>query len=146
MTHTGFDVQYFIPNSLIASFLRSLCSTFVLWKVGGHALVGKETLKFWSTFGSHPDFPSLRPYVNWERIQVALFLLCVVSPGLYWNFYWIIWLPRPIWDFESTEVLTVLLITEQIYNLYMLDIKINQQYKYMVFEITTDQWLFCCVF
>jgi hypothetical protein len=30
----GFEVQYFIPNSLIASFLRSLCSTFVLWKVG----------------------------------------------------------------------------------------------------------------
>jgi hypothetical protein len=46
-SHTGFDVQYFIPNSLIASFLRSLCSTFVLWKVGGHAVVGKETLIFW---------------------------------------------------------------------------------------------------
>jgi hypothetical protein len=47
LTHTGFDVQYFIPNSLIASFLRSLSHTFVLWKVGGHAVVGKETLKFW---------------------------------------------------------------------------------------------------
>jgi hypothetical protein len=41
------DVQYFIPNSLIASILRSLCSTFVLWKVGGHVVVGKETLKIW---------------------------------------------------------------------------------------------------
>jgi hypothetical protein len=59
--NTGFDVQYFIPNSLIASFLRSLCSTFVLWKVGEHAVVGKETLKFGSIFGSLPDFPSLRP-------------------------------------------------------------------------------------
>jgi hypothetical protein len=32
LTHTGFDV--FIPNSLTASFLRSLCSTSVLKKVG----------------------------------------------------------------------------------------------------------------
>ena len=60
-THTGFDVQYFIPNSLIASFLTSMCSTFVLWKVGGHAVVGKEMLKFWLIFGSLPDFPSLHP-------------------------------------------------------------------------------------
>ena len=50
LTHTGFDVQYFIPNSLIASFLRSLCSTFVLWKVGEHAVVGKETLKVCQLF------------------------------------------------------------------------------------------------
>jgi hypothetical protein len=61
LTHTGFDVQYFIPNSLIASFLRSLCSRFVLWKVGEHAVVEKEMLKFGSIFGSLPDFSSLRP-------------------------------------------------------------------------------------
>jgi hypothetical protein len=36
--HTEFDVQYFILNSLIASFLRSLWRTFVLWKVGEHKL------------------------------------------------------------------------------------------------------------
>jgi hypothetical protein len=48
-------------HSLIASFLRSLCSMFVLWKVGEHAEVGKETLKFGSIFGSLPDLPSLRP-------------------------------------------------------------------------------------
>jgi hypothetical protein len=45
----------------VASFLRSLCSMFVLWKVGEHAVVGKETLKFGSIFGSLSDFPSLRP-------------------------------------------------------------------------------------
>jgi hypothetical protein len=33
-----YRVQHFIQNSLIASFLRSLCSTFV---------VGKEILSFW---------------------------------------------------------------------------------------------------
>ena len=42
--------------------------------------MGKETLKFRLIFGSLPDFPSLRPYVKRERSQVALFLLCVVSP------------------------------------------------------------------
>ena len=42
---------------------------------------GKETLKFGSIFGSLPDFPSLRPEVKRERSQVALFLLCVVSPA-----------------------------------------------------------------
>ena len=38
-------------------------------------------IKFGSIFGSLPDFPSLRPQVKRERSQVALFLLCVVSPG-----------------------------------------------------------------
>jgi hypothetical protein len=42
----------------------------------------KETLKFESIFGSRPDFPSLRPQVKRERSQVALFLLCVVSPAI----------------------------------------------------------------
>jgi hypothetical protein len=32
----------------ICILLRSLCSTFVLWKVREHAVVGKETLKFGS--------------------------------------------------------------------------------------------------
>ena len=50
-----------------------------MWKVGEHALAGKETLKFGSIFGSLPDFPSLHPYVKRERSQVTLFLLCVVS-------------------------------------------------------------------
>jgi hypothetical protein len=52
-----------------------------LWKVGEHAIAEKETLKFGSIFGSLPDVPSLRPKVERERSQVALFLLCVVSPG-----------------------------------------------------------------
>ena len=43
--------------------------------------MGKEALKFGSIFGSLPAFPSLRPKVKRERSQVALFLLCVVSPG-----------------------------------------------------------------
>jgi hypothetical protein len=60
--------------------LRSLCSTFVLWMVGEHAVVGKETLKFGSIFGSLPDFPSLRPLVNWERSQVALFFTMCGEP------------------------------------------------------------------
>ena len=44
--------------------------------------MGKETLKFGLIFGSLPAFPSLRPKVKRERSQVALFLLCVVSPGI----------------------------------------------------------------
>ena len=93
LTRTWFDVQYFIPNSLIASFLRSLWSTFVLWKVGEHAVVGKETLKFWSIFGRLPAFPSLRPKVKRERSQVALFLLCVVSPDIYISVFTLNFLP-----------------------------------------------------
>ena len=54
-----------------------------LWKVGEHAVAGKETLKFGSIFGSLSDFPSLRPQV--KRSQVSLFLLCVVSPGSRWT-------------------------------------------------------------
>ena len=57
--------------------LRSLR---VLWMVGEHAVVGKETLKFGSIFGSLPDFPSLRPLVNWERSQVALFFTMYGEP------------------------------------------------------------------
>ena len=49
-------------------------------KVGKHVVVGKETLKFGSIFGSLLAFPSLCPKVKRERSQVALFLLCVVSP------------------------------------------------------------------
>jgi hypothetical protein len=40
---------------------RSRPARSFLWKVGEHAVVGKETLKFGSIFGSLPDFPSLRP-------------------------------------------------------------------------------------
>ena len=47
----------FNKNSLIASFFRSLCSTLVLWKVGGHTVAGKETLKLCELFKSLPDFP-----------------------------------------------------------------------------------------
>jgi hypothetical protein len=36
LTHTGYDVQYFIPNSLIASFLRSLWIMFDFWKAGDY--------------------------------------------------------------------------------------------------------------
>jgi hypothetical protein len=46
-------VQYFIPNILF--------KVIVFVKVGEHAVVGKETLKFGSIFESLPDFPSLRP-------------------------------------------------------------------------------------
>ena len=45
LTCTGFDIQYLIPNLLIASFLRSLSSTFVLWKKGGHAVAGERNYK-----------------------------------------------------------------------------------------------------
>jgi hypothetical protein len=38
-----------------------LTTHWFLWKVGEHAIVGKETLKFGSIFGSLPDFHSLRP-------------------------------------------------------------------------------------
>ena len=78
LTHTGFDVQYFIPNSLIASFLRSLCSMFVLWKVGEHAVVGKETL-IWIDFRKSPRF-SLTSPLSQEREKSSrpVFKMCDV--------------------------------------------------------------------
>ena len=56
LTHTGFDVQYFIPNSLITSFLRSLCSTFVLWKVGGTCDSRKRHIQILLAFRKSPRF------------------------------------------------------------------------------------------
>ena len=38
---TGFDVQYFIPNLMISSFIISLSSMLVFYKIGGHKIVGK---------------------------------------------------------------------------------------------------------
>ena len=74
-----FDVQYFIPNSLIASFLRSFVQHVHFVKGRGTcSIVGKETLKFGLIFESLPDFPSLRPYVKRERSQVTMFLLSYV--------------------------------------------------------------------
>jgi hypothetical protein len=51
----GASFTWILKKKYDYSFLRSLCSTFVLWKVGGHAVVGKETLIFLSIFGSLPD-------------------------------------------------------------------------------------------
>jgi hypothetical protein len=103
---------------------------------------GERNVKILIDFRKSPRFSLTSPlsqlrenssfyYVWWALGYIGIF----TEPSDYLDLFEI-----------SSEVLTVLLVTEQIYNLYMLDIKINQQYKYMVFEITTDQWLFCCVF
>jgi hypothetical protein len=70
-------VPYFIPNSLIASFLRSLCSTFVLWKVWGHAVVGKETLFFVIDFQKSPRFSLTSPLSQLrEKSSRPVFTMC----------------------------------------------------------------------
>ena len=74
MTHTGFDVQYFIPNIL----LRSL---FVFVKGRGTCGNGKRNAKIWIDFRKSRRFSLTSPLSQErERSQVALFLLCVVSP------------------------------------------------------------------
>jgi hypothetical protein len=74
VTHTGFDVQYFIPNIL----LRSL---FVFVKGRGTCGYGKRNAKIWIDFRKSPRFSLTSPLSQErERSQVALFLLCVVSP------------------------------------------------------------------
>ena len=63
----------FYSNFVNCIILRSLCSTFVLWKVGEHAVVGKETLKFGSIFVSLPDFPSSQLR---EKSSRPVFTMC----------------------------------------------------------------------
>ena len=89
-----FDIQYFIPNLLIASFLRLLYNTSVLWQVGGHVVAGKSPIfslsSPWSQIrekSCHPVFTkcgepwslfSLRNYNNiainniWQIMKSAL--------------------------------------------------------------------------
>ena len=80
MTHTGFDVQYFIPNSLIASFLRSLWSTFVLWKVWGHCGSGERkfwNFKIWIDFRKSPRFSLTSPLSQLrEKSSRPVFTMC----------------------------------------------------------------------
>lgn len=55
LTCYGFDIQYFIPSLLIASFFKGcLSSTFVK---DGHAVVGKETLKYQQVLRKFPKIP-----------------------------------------------------------------------------------------
>ena len=56
--------------------LRSLCSTFVLWKVREHAVVGKETLKFESIFRSS-RFSLTSPLSQLrEKPSRPIFIMC----------------------------------------------------------------------
>jgi hypothetical protein len=64
-----------------------------LWKVEEHAVVGKETLKFGSIFGSLPAFPSLRPKVK----SPCFYYVWWALPGA---FRWIFWHGR----FVSVQV------------------------------------------
>jgi hypothetical protein len=52
LTYTWFDIQYFIPNLLIASLSGLFCSTFVLKKVWRHAETNQES---WDLVGSHSE-------------------------------------------------------------------------------------------
>ena len=74
---TGFDVQYFIPNSLIASFLRSYCSTFVFVKGRGTCGSGKRNVKIWIDFRKFPRF-SLTSPLSQEREKSShpVFTIC----------------------------------------------------------------------
>lgn len=49
-----FNIPYFISISLSASFFRLLCSSFVLWKVGG--ICRKRNVKILLPFGKSPRF------------------------------------------------------------------------------------------
>ena len=47
-----------------------------MWKVGEHAVAGKETLKFGSIFGSLPDFLSLRLKSRERESSRSVFTMC----------------------------------------------------------------------
>ena len=72
-----FDVQYFIPNSLIASFLRSQCSTFVFVKGRGTYGSGERNVKIWMNFQKSPRF-SLTSPLSQEREKSSrpVFTMC----------------------------------------------------------------------
>ena len=67
LTHTGFDVQYFISNSLTASFLRSLCSS------GS----GERNVKIWINFRKSPRFSLTSPLSQErEKSSYPVFTMC----------------------------------------------------------------------
>ena len=85
MTHTGFDVQYFIP--LVNCILLRLLLVFA--KGRGTCGSGERNIKIWIEFRKSPRFSHTSPLS-----QVALFLLCVVSPVF--GYICICW-KRPCW-------------------------------------------------
>jgi hypothetical protein len=72
VTHTGFDVQYFIPNSLIA--LRSL---FVFVKGRGTCGSGERNVKIWFNFRNSPRFSLTSPVSQGrEKSSRPVFTMC----------------------------------------------------------------------
>ena len=57
----GLIFNIFPPKSC---WLHLLWGTFVLWKVGGHAIAGKETLKYMQAFRKSPRFSFTSPKVS----------------------------------------------------------------------------------
>jgi hypothetical protein len=51
----------FLHNKTVPKHIKHTEKYKIDNKLGEHAVVGKEMLKFGSIFGSLPDFPSLRP-------------------------------------------------------------------------------------
>jgi hypothetical protein len=101
LTCTEFDIQYFIPNLLTAYFLRSLCTTFILWKIEGHAAAGKEASCL-EDFQIVPHFafmsaerergcialflPSVDGWVQIDGLDFKLSTWCYIIPVMiFWN-------------------------------------------------------------
>ena len=53
ITYTVSDILFY---SKLVVILRSVCSMFVLWKVWGHVVAGKEMLKYMQAFWKSPRF------------------------------------------------------------------------------------------
>ena len=75
-----FDVQYFIPNSLIASFLSSLCSTFCFVKGRVTCGSGERNIKILLAFWKSPRFSLTLPLSQPRKKSSGPVLLSVVSP------------------------------------------------------------------
>ena len=83
-----FNIVFQTPNSN-KNFLRSLCSTFVLWK-GEICGSGERNIKILIDFRKSPRFSLTSPLSqlnNWERSQVALFYYVWWSLLLHIFFY-----------------------------------------------------------
>ena len=70
VTHTGFDVQYFIPNSLIAPF-KSIVRFFV--KGRGTCGSGERNVKMWINFRKSPRFSLTSPLSQEREVKSPCF-------------------------------------------------------------------------
>jgi hypothetical protein len=77
MTHTGFDVQYFIRNSLIASFFKIIVQHVRFVKGRGTCSSGERNIKILIDFRKSPRFSLTSPLSQLrEKSSRPVFTMC----------------------------------------------------------------------